>query len=76
MQWMHERSSRGGGRQVCTPPATPTWTPTAHATTETTPLGARIVRAHREPIDAITCLSMCAVRAQTPRKRFRVFTPT
>lgn len=47
----------------------------SHATTETTPLGARIVRAHREPIDAITCLSMCAVRAQAPRKRFRVFTP-
>jgi len=47
----------------------------AHATTETTPLGARIVRAHRDPIDLITCLSLCAVRAQQPRKRFRVFTP-
>jgi hypothetical protein len=47
----------------------------SHARTEATPLGQRIVRAHREPIDLITCLSLCAVRAQAPRKRFRVFTP-
>jgi hypothetical protein len=47
----------------------------SHATTETTPLGQRIVRAHLEPIDLITCLSLCAVRAQQPPERFRVFTP-
>jgi hypothetical protein len=47
----------------------------SHSTTITETLGARIVRAHREPIDAITCLSMCAVRAQAPHKRVRLLTP-